>query len=268
MDIQKQPNEEIGEMTDLVVKEVSFVGKPAVPLATFVIVKELDGPEEGDGDDSGEIDVLLKKEEIVKEPVVQNNEMVTPTVSEETKAEVQACMKELVAKANSGEVKKSAKALLGKVASYLGVEPPVNGEDGEEEDDEAAEDAAVDARITQMMDMVQKMATIVSALQPQQASPAPATQTQKEALEDIPAEKNEPEATQEELVVTKEEPIKDDLLTRVAKILHKQSEQSQLQSYSRILDKFESKMAAITDKVDNTVRSALKALGRSPDDLD
>ena len=109
MATQKQPNEDIGEMTDLVVKEVSFVGKPAVPLATFVIVKELDDPE---GDDDDDVDVLLKKEEISKEPVVQNTEMVTPTVSEETKIEVQACMKELVAKANSGDVKKGAKSEL------------------------------------------------------------------------------------------------------------------------------------------------------------
>ena len=259
MATQKQPNEDIGEMTDLVVKEVSFVGKPAVPLATFVIVKELDDPE---GDDDDDVDVLLKKEEISKEPVVQNTEMVTPTVSEETKIEVQACMKELVAKANSGDVKKGAKVLLGKIASYLGVEPPVEEEDEEGEGHEAAEDAAVDARITQMMNMVQQMATIVSALQPQQTTPAAtaSTATTKEIEEEV--------VKKEEVSEVKDDPIQDDLLTRVGKILHKHSEQSQLQSYARILDKFESKMAAMTDKVDNTVRSALKALGRSPDDLD
>lgn len=260
MDIKKKATEEIGEMTDLVVKEVSLVGRPAVPLARFVIVKELDDPEEGDEDSD---EALLEKEEIAKEPVVQNAEMVTPTVSEETKTEVQGYMKELVAKANSGEVKKSAKVLLGKVASYLGVEPPVEEADEEEEDDEAAEDAAVDARITQMMDMVQKMATLVSALQPQQA-----TQPAKPAATEAKKEVEDEVVQKESDIETKDDPIQDDLLTRVGKILHKQSEQSQLQSYSRILDKFESKMAAMTDKVDNTVRSALKALGRSPDDLD
>jgi hypothetical protein len=320
-----QLSEDEGEIVGLTVKEVSLVNNPAVPMAKFLIVKEADGPEDDDGDDdSGDIDVLLKKDamstdsaaplrpnakqgkcekcskemsgegdickcthkedtEIAKEPVVQNTEMVTPTVSDETKMELQRTLKELVA--NSGSMNSKDKLRLAKVAAYHGVDVP------DVEEEQESEGTSLD----DVLAALQKLVPVLVALQPKPAAPTPpaasptpkpaatasASMTKKESddLKDGPghlitlasldatAKPETPTLVEEILVETVKEvaSTEEPLLTRVARILEKQREQHELDEYMSVLKGAAKKIQSVHNEYSETKRSLLKAMGKDPD---
>lgn len=159
----------VGEITNLMVKEVSLVKNPAVPTAKWLIVKEVE-PEESPSEDDDEPDpseVLFGKEEIEKEPVEQNIPLPVSPTAPDDKAMIQECMKELVAKAAG--LKNDVKVPLNKVATYLGVEPAPMGKEEDEVDDDKKEPSLDD-----VLSALQKLVPVLTALQPKAEKPTPA----------------------------------------------------------------------------------------------
>lgn len=221
---------------------------------------------------SGEGDVCecMHKEEteIAKEPVVQNTEMVTPTVSDETKMELQRTLKELVA--NSDGMNGKSKLLLAKVAAYHGVDVPDVEDDTEEKTETSLDD---------VLSALQKLVPILVALQPKPSTPTPAapSPTPKPAVtasssmankEDVTPEEPKTETLADEIIVetTKEVTATEEpLLTRVARILEKQREQHELDEYMSVLKQATKKIQSVHDEYSETKRSLLKAMGKDPD---
>lgn len=287
-DPEDDDDDDTGEL-DVLMKKDAMSTDSAAPLrqnAKQGVCKDCKKEMSGEGD----ICKCMHKEEteIAKEPVVQNTEMVTPTVSDETKMELQRTLKELVA--NSDGMNGKSKLLLAKVAAYHGVDVPDVEDDAEEKTETSLDD---------VLSALQKLVPILVALQPKPSTPTPpaASPTPKPAptasssmanKEDVTAEdiKNVfPDAieaagglgkaeattladeirceTAKEVTATQEP-----LLTRVARILEKQREQHELDEYMSVLKQATKKIQSVHDEYSETKRSLLKAMGRDPNDLE